>query len=74
MQKLVTALHGDIAYTHGSDETAICGSRKDLLFQSHVPAEDIQMNLKLCAVTQLLYAAVSEDFSTLVLMIMPLLS
>lgn len=27
--------------THGSDETAICGSRKDLLFQSHVPAGKI---------------------------------
>lgn len=23
--------------THGSDETAVCGSRKDLLFQSYIP-------------------------------------
>lgn len=29
------------SYTHSSDKTAICGSWKYLLFQSHIPTVEI---------------------------------
>lgn len=78
--KLVTSLHGDIAYLYLCKYSRpgwngyLWQPERSPFPESRSCREDIQMNVKLCAVTQRLYAAVSEDFSTLGLMIMPLTS